>query len=310
MFYINLIKNDAKCQICQKRLSSTNKKTCSPECLILWGKLKSKRNYAKLKLNQKQDICKVCNKHFQYHYRPNRDIRVFCGRSCASKFYIKDGTFDKWKNHKNEKEGIIKSCLNKHCYNMVYVQPRFNDIDVTRSCSRLCYIEYMKNLLGGENNPMFGKTLTVEQKLKQLQTLKKNYGNISNAFMLAKRRTKTRPQIEIFEYVKSTFPELNFQIEKLISKKGEKEIFADIVSFDKKIVIEFNGDYWHCNPEKYKANDWNPSKKMLAENIWKFDNERIERIKSNGFDVFVMWGSDLKFVDWKDKVNMWIKNYA
>ena len=56
----------------------------------------------------------------------------------------------------------------------------------------------------------------------------------------------------------STALELNFDFcsdaayVKRIAKQ-DKECFGDIVSSYKQLLIELNGDYWHCNPEKYES---------------------------------------------------------
>ena len=62
--------------------------------------------------------------------------------------------------------------------------------------------------------------------------------------------------------------------------------------FGKKI-IEFNGDYWHCNPKFYKCDDVNPTKNMTASEIWDYDNRKIECAKDNGYDVLVIWENDV-----------------
>ena len=59
-------------------------------------------------------------------------------------------------------------------------------------------------------------------------------------------------------------------------------------------IIEFNGDYWHCNPMKYKSNFFNKRKQMFAKDIWSYDEMRINRVKEIGFDVLVVWESDYK----------------
>ena len=57
-------------------------------------------------------------------------------------------------------------------------------------------------------------------------------------------------------------------------------------------IIEFNGDYWHCNPKFYKANFYNKSKHKTAKEIWKYDNQKIKLARKQGFDVLVVWEYD------------------
>ncbi len=207
------------CQICSVEFESDvwNKKFCSDVCFKKNGTLKQKKRNQERKLNCKvRATCTQCNIEFEYVHRKDRKERIFCGRSCASKFYIKNGTFEKWRLMKIEKSGIQAKCINSNCENFVYLEKRFIDSGQGKACSKKCKNQYVSQLFSGEGNPMFGKKLTEEQKRKQIETLQKNHPGISNAFSLSKRRTKTRPQIEIFNFLVEKYPDFNFQIEKRI----------------------------------------------------------------------------------------------
>lgn len=56
--------------------------------------------------------------------------------------------------------------------------------------------------------------------------------------------------------------------------------------------IEYNGDYWHCNPQIYHKDYVHQIKKMTAYEIWKFDEEKLNAAKQNGYDVFVVWENE------------------
>ena len=68
----------------------------------------------------------------------------------------------------------------------------------------------------------------------------------------------------------------------------------DIV-YNKKI-IEYNGDFWHANPKKYRPTDKVelPNNPRLAREIWKQDEQKIKFAKNQGFDVLVIWESEFK----------------
>ena len=63
-------------------------------------------------------------------------------------------------------------------------------------------------------------------------------------------------------------------------------------------IIEFYGDYWHCNLENPKLSKWFFS----LDNIWRDnitirdirnkDIERIKFIESNGYEVLIIWEYD------------------
>ena len=59
-------------------------------------------------------------------------------------------------------------------------------------------------------------------------------------------------------------------------------------------IIEFNGDYWHCNPKNYDPNYYHKRLKMKASEKWKIDEDKIELAKNKGYDILVIWESEFK----------------
>ena len=69
--------------------------------------------------------------------------------------------------------------------------------------------------------------------------------------------------------------------------------YYDYVVPDLKLCVEFNGDYWHCNPAKYSADYVIAQCNKTAADIWKYDAEKINCMKeTRGFNVVVVWESD------------------
>ena len=62
----------------------------------------------------------------------------------------------------------------------------------------------------------------------------------------------------------------------------------------KNILIEFNGDYWHMNPNKYQPTDINPTTKQTAQEKWDEDRKKIECAESHNYKVYTIWESDYK----------------
>lgn len=60
-------------------------------------------------------------------------------------------------------------------------------------------------------------------------------------------------------------------------------------------IVEFNGDYWHCNPKLYESTDTVRGK--TAQDIWNKDKIKIETALKVGLRVLVVWESEFK----KDK---------
>jgi len=63
----------------------------------------------------------------------------------------------------------------------------------------------------------------------------------------------------------------------------------------RKLILEFHGDYYHCNPRKFTDPNWmNPTLKMTAGQKWKYDRRRMACFLNLGFRVLVVWESDWK----------------
>jgi len=65
-------------------------------------------------------------------------------------------------------------------------------------------------------------------------------------------------------------------------------------------IIEYNGDYWHCNPKYYEEDYFHKFKQCFAGDIWKEDKIKKEAIERLGYDVKIVWEDD--YLTNKEKV--------
>lgn len=79
--------------------------------------------------------------------------------------------------------------------------------------------------------------------------------------------------------------------EKYITDKTTKRSYAYDFCY-KNIIIEFNGDYWHMNPAKYKADDINRTTKQRAADKWNEDAYKKALAEKYGYKVLVIWESE------------------
>jgi hypothetical protein len=68
----------------------------------------------------------------------------------------------------------------------------------------------------------------------------------------------------------------------------------DICDTVNRHIIEFNGDYWHCNPKKFKESYYHTIKKMTASQIWDYDTRKKELAESYGYRYLIVWESDYR----------------
>lgn len=60
------------------------------------------------------------------------------------------------------------------------------------------------------------------------------------------------------------------------------------------MLIEYNGDYWHCNPKKYKADYFNIKVNMTAKEIWDRDAAKEKLAIKYGYNFLTIWESDYR----------------
>jgi very-short-patch-repair endonuclease len=128
-----------------------------------------------------------------------------------------------------------------------------------------------------EKHPMWGKKHTEEALQK-----------IASSPHLCDPIFRSKAEIELFSQIQNISPSAksNFHF---------KRWNIDSIDFDKKIVVEYFGDFWHMNPQKYLAKDMHAVyKHTKAHEIWAHDMRKLESLKNEGFEVIVVWESDWK----------------
>lgn len=194
-----------------------------------------------------------------------------------------------------DKIGHINNCL---CCSNHKVAIGFNDL-LSQNPKLAKEWDYNKNCLLRPENITLGSDKKIWWKChkghswqaspnsrkvnKCRQCSKKGYSkNEKNIFELLQKALNLIPEKNIFW--NATIPNSN------------KRYRPDIRIESKKIIIEYNGDYHHCNPNKYKSNYYNQLNKKTAQEIWDYDKERIKFFESIGYRVITIWESD-----WKNK---------
>lgn len=61
--------------------------------------------------------------------------------------------------------------------------------------------------------------------------------------------------------------------------KRRRTYRVDFLNEKLKIIIDFNDNYWHCNPEMFDSDYHHQHKKMLAKDIWEQDKIRVESLE-------------------------------
>ena len=128
----------------------------------------------------------------------------------------------------------------------------------------------------GEGNHFYGKKHTK----KSLNKLSKTLSNNPRKF-----NPSSKPEKKIEEIIKS----LGYEVKRTYKVN---EYVCDIYVPEFNLIIEYNGDYWHCNPNKYDSNYIHPHKKKTSFQIWNEDKIRIDNIINYDYNLEVVWEFD------------------
>jgi len=197
----------------------------------------------------------------------------------------------------------------------------FNKLKGTSLC-KSCSLK----LQAGEGNPFYGKKHSDKSKQEiSKNKIGKNTGE-KNSMANKKCRKKAGDAIRKkwkngeMEHVRKIFSDTlketrrlgkikscnvskkEGEIIKIIEKMGYEVLpsyqvdtkICDIYIPKLNLIVEYNGDYWHCNPKKYKSDYFNQKKQQFAKDIWEYDRKKLELVRSYGYNLEVVWETDLK----------------
>lgn len=105
----------------------------------------------------------------------------------------------------------------------------------------------------------------------------------------AKDIVKSKSEIELGEYIKTIYHgDVQFNVRSILQSKKELDIWIP----ERRIAIEFNGDYWHCNPIKYNESYFHKELNMTAKQKWEYDELKIKECQQMGIELIVVWEHD------------------
>ena len=137
----------------------------------------------------------------------------------------------------------------------------------------------------------YQKTKECKEKIKN--TCLKKYGVPTALLLPMKRKRTSKFQIDVFNEIKNKYNNVELEI-----WNKNTNLSFDIFIPSLNMCIETHGDYWHCNPLKYKENFYHTRVHKTAKEIWEKDRLREESIKTAGYNLMIIWESD-----WRVKEN-------
>ena len=124
-----------------------------------------------------------------------------------------------------------------------------------------------------EKHPMYGKNHTDDA----LSKIAKNTPRTQ------KNRSKAEDEIAAF------LIQAGYEVQQNVAI-GRYNV--DLLIEDLRLVIEYFGDLWHCNPAKFESKDFNKRIKLYAQERWDRDNVKLVNLAKLDYNVLVIWEAD------------------
>lgn len=229
----------------------------------------------------------LLNIHIRTHSEQKRTLKYSLKykKTLMEKYGIDNvSKLDFVKNKKSQTHLKNYGCINNFCIKSISEKAKKNLLINLKNNKNSILIKYKKTLaLRYGNNITNVSQLDHVKEAIRLSMINRINNGLQNAF-----RSKLE---DTFENLVLRLLNIKYHCNKYVDHYN-----FDIVFDDFPVVIEINGDYWHCNPNKYLATDLIkfPSKKpILVENIWKRDKRKDDYIVSKGYKSIIIWESEI-----------------
>ena len=132
--------------------------------------------------------------------------------------------------------------------------------------------------------------------IERAKKIKKNMKKVRAKIILPKKDTTIELKIQDF----LTLLKIEFFTHKYMNIKHSYQcdiLIPEQIGIPQKTIIECDGDFFHCNPNKYSA-DYvmfpNSKKPKTAKEKWKLDNNRTKELIEKGFRVIRLWENEIR----------------
>lgn len=223
-------------------------------------------------------------------------------------------------------ERICPLCKNvvesKSKHKTIACRNHFNTVNKNSVCKKCVSV-----LQSGEGNPFYGRKHTYKSK-NQISKSRKNKGvGENNSMSNPEHRKKASENLKkrwdngelehvrkfMSDLMKKTIKEGKIKstikskdesiIKNMIEQMGYEVIHSyrietkicDLYIPELNLIIEYNGDYWHCNPKKYHPNYYNRKKSKYAWELWEYDNSKVDLIRNLNYNLEIVWESDFHY---------------
>lgn len=287
-------------------------------CVEYWIDRGFSEESAKQKISQMQS--ERSNKNKNYRKKPkhiDRDPLFYRERSWQCiEYWIKRGY--------SEEDGIKFISEKQKELTERRIKKQKENLEEYNTKSNIKNIKYWTSR--GYSEDEARNIISESQKTFSLETCIKKYGVEQGTAIFKERQSKWQKSLSANKNMRSGYSKISQDLFDILlqyyendkkdyifyaTKNKEYAIYNENISrstlfdftdLEQKKVIEFQGDTYHANPKKYKAEDHPHAyhHELTAADIWEKDKQKRIAAEQNGFDVFYVWESDYK----KDKYNI------
>ncbi|RJQ26408.1 hypothetical protein C4577_03590 [Candidatus Parcubacteria bacterium] len=240
-------------------------------------------------------VCEFCSVLFNCHNPKRR----FCGLKCSSKY---SGSLKKGKKlSQKHRERLSVSAKRRNKWvgkdNPNYQNKTLSREDVYNRWKKSMKIrgqpwgekerkEHSERMLGPTNG-MRGKSHTDKYKRNMSELKIQQY---KDGIVKFRSSHSSKAELEVGELLNSwgLAPVPQFQIRGFT-------YFYDFYIPSLNLILEFNGDYWHANPNKYKSGTlikFMNQDSVLVDEVWERDSIKTKTALDNGFKIVVLWENE------------------
>ena len=233
---------------------------------------------------------RYCSKKCAFTKNENQIKSVSGPKSEEVKIKMRKPKKDSSKMGKYDKSGLNNpNSISKNGYLKERTGDQYKNICISNKKNGLGWTEENKNkhsiLMLGDSNWMRNRKHSDETKLKisksKLEQYKNGSVNLNRNFM-------SGGEYAIADFLKDKKIEFKhqFHIDKI-------SFIYDFYLPLSNIIIEYNGDYWHVNPEIYNEDKVIVDGKTAKE-IWEKDSLKKKIAEENGYKFYTIWEKEFR----------------
>jgi G:T-mismatch repair DNA endonuclease (very short patch repair protein) len=179
-----------------------------------------------------------------------------------------------YKNKRSSKQDIFKFCL--YCNSKIKtIKSQYNN---KKFCNKECYSNFVIESV--KNKTEYGTAYSKRASIGG-----------ANAILKGKR---SLPEFNFERLLKENNIKFESQYKIILN---EKVHVVDFYIPDVNLVIQIDGNYWHCNPKRFKKDYYHSRIKKYAKDIWLKDFNQVKDLQINGYNVKRIWESDIKNIN-------------